>query len=95
MTDNDYTDSDDDLNIKLNRRWHKNLITSWNYCQDLLLLQIFVNLLTWNNGLVDSALDSSSGSSRIKTAGSLQDQLNLLPFQGKSNQYKEFLRTQK
>ena len=46
-----------------------------------------------SNGLVVRMLDSQTRGLEFKTASWLQDQLNLLPFQGQLSEYQEVLGT--
>ena len=49
------------------------------------------DFLLYGNGLEVKVLDSQSRDPMFKTTGWLQGQLSLLSFQGRSNEYQEYL----
>ena len=58
-----------------------------------LILNLFGKAILWSNGLVVKLLDSQSRSSVFRTTGCLQGRLSLSSFQGRYNEYQEFLGT--
>ena len=58
-----------------------------------LILNLFGKAILWSNGLVVKVLDSQSRSSVFRTTGCLQGRLSLSSFQGRHNEYQEFLGT--